>query len=467
MFRSFFALLASTCCISAWAAESLNTKIHNQYNSLRALGMGNAFTAVADDYSLLFYNPAGLARKKTGEIQFSLVGAGVSDKTTKIVKDIDDASKSGTTESEKAQAISDALEPYYGAPLGARVQAIEFFWVRPNWGIALLPLDLTIDIGVHRQLGPALDLNIKKDTTIAYGYGGYLTNTLAAGITAKFIHRDSVEQAVSALELASDSNILSTNRFKEGTNIDFDLGFMWSPRWFSKDPVIEKEKDDDDAADDADEATPSAKVGKAKVKNQRSIASEEQPAEEKIEDLELTDQEEKPAEPPPKPIKKKAHAKAKKKEKSSSENLAIHDPLTFSLVVRNVISENFSKSTAINKDAVEAPAKNPRVVDVGANYEFAKWGGLTLRTTLDFRNLMHPNTTFKKSTHAGLEIDYSPNGWFKTQLRGGLNQMYYTAGATFLFGILEIDAVTYGEEVGTTTTSIENRVYAAKVGFNF
>lgn len=86
---------------------------------------------------------------------------------------------------------------------------------------------------------------------------------------------------------------------------------------------------------------------------------------------------------------------------------------------------------------------------------------------LDFRDLMHPEYTFNKSLHAGLEFDYSPSGWFKTQLRGGINQMYYTAGVTLLLGIVNIDAVTYGEEVGTKSTKLENRVYAAKVGMNF
>lgn len=440
-----------------FAADSLNTTIHNQYNSFRALGMGNAFTAVADDYSLLFYNPAGLAKKKKGEIQFTIAGAGVSAKTTKLVKDIDDASKSATTESAKAQAISDALEPYYGVPLGGRVQALEFFWVRPNWGIALLPLDLTIDIGVHRQLGPALDLNIKKDTTIAYGYGTHITDTLAAGATFKFIHRDSVEQAVSALELASDSDILSSKRFKEGTNLDFDLGFMWSPHWFTK--SVSKETDQTD--------TPPAETieKKRKVQSEEIVEAKDDPAVELV----LTDEEPKPVEKP-KPIEKSkvvAKNKKKKKEIAKSKETTNDEPLTFSLVVRNVVSAAYTKSTMINKDALEAPSNNPRVVDIGSNYEFARWDGLTFRATLDFRNLMHPNSTFRKSTHAGFEMDYSPNGWFKSQLRAGLNQMYFTAGATFLFGILEIDAVTYGEEVGTTTSNIENRVNAIKVGMNF
>jgi hypothetical protein len=38
----------------------------------RALGMGNAYTGVASDYSALFWNPAGLAQARYGEFSFGL-----------------------------------------------------------------------------------------------------------------------------------------------------------------------------------------------------------------------------------------------------------------------------------------------------------------------------------------------------------------------------------------------------------
>ncbi|MCB0343255.1 MAG: hypothetical protein KDD59_13500, partial [Bdellovibrionales bacterium] len=52
----------------AGAADVLDFSIHQEYTSTRALGMGNAFSAVAEDYNALFYNPAALARRKDGNL---------------------------------------------------------------------------------------------------------------------------------------------------------------------------------------------------------------------------------------------------------------------------------------------------------------------------------------------------------------------------------------------------------------
>jgi hypothetical protein len=48
----------------------------------RALGMGNAYSGVASDYSALFWNPAGLAQMRYGEFSFGLSYLGVRDTST-------------------------------------------------------------------------------------------------------------------------------------------------------------------------------------------------------------------------------------------------------------------------------------------------------------------------------------------------------------------------------------------------
>jgi hypothetical protein len=438
---------------NVFAAESLNTKVHNQYQSLRAMGMGNAFTTVADDYTALLYNPAVLAKKKRGEIQFTLAGVGISSQTTTIMKDISDAEKNATGDAAKATAISNALDQYYGKPLGGRVQALEIFWVRPNWGLALIPVDLSLDMTVNRQLGPALDLNIKKDTTLAYGYGKNVSPTLSAGLLGKIIHRDSVEQAVAALELATNSNVLSRERFKEGITADLEFGLLWAPEFTKK--IITKK------------STVPADDLKIEIKPEET-KPEEPKRDPQSEDLAKTDSTPASADTTVaekiEPAKETAALVVAASDDVKTETV---NPLLVSFVARNLISADFSKSTLINKDATTAPSKIPRVIDIGVGYDLTTLGDLKLRLTAEAKNLLHPNTTVRKSSHAGFEVDYSPGSWFKTQFRAGINQMYFTAGLTLLLGVVEIDAVTYGEEVGTSSTNVENRVNAVKVGFNF
>lgn len=514
--KLFFAFIYFTSQMSH-AAESLSTKIHNQYQSLRAMGMGNAFTTVSDDYSALMYNPAALALKKRGEIQFSLAGAAFAPNTMNLAKDVSDAEKSTTDETGKIIAISDALDKYYGKQLGGRVQAAEIFWVRPKWGIAILPLDLSLDLSVNKQFGPALDMNVKKDTTIAFGYGTEVYKDIYAGATLKGIHRDSIEQTVPATEFATNSNILNEERFQEGIAFTTEIGFLWVPTFkktIKKISQPQEEKTEDlqvelkpteskpselekEILDLEKTKTPENKNSDSVPQSQdatRTVQSEPtsmDPSQPAVQTTDLTPAETNPTALPEvvkeasqennnaelKKVdtttdqKEKTTQKTKKVTPSVSEETTESDeiskPLSVSFVARNGLSTKFSKSTMINKKATEAPSDLKFTADVGAGYNILSWGDLILRSTVEYKNMFHTFSTLKKSSHVGLELDYSPGTWFETQFRVGLNQMYYTAGLTLLLGVLEIDAVTYGEEVGTSSTSIENRVYAAKIGFNF
>ena len=442
-----FYFLLSVFVGTAAHSQALNSKIHNQYNSIRAMGMGNAFTAVADDYSLLFYNPAGFGFKKNGEVQFSLFGLGLGNKITQLAKDISDAEKSSTLEADKINAISAVMDKYYGNPFSARMQVVELFWVRPNWGFALLPVDLSVDIGINKQVGPALDLDLKKDTTFAFGYGQKLDDELSVGGTIKAIHRGSVAQSIPVLELAANSDVLSSKRFKEGLSIDLDLGVMYKPRWFgtneSRKPAQVTPKKEEET-----EVTADAKTENLGLQvNENDPKKDQTATDAKIEDTNIKKQIEKV---------------------DDKDEVEYNTPLTLSAVARNVFGGNFAKTKFLNKDAVDAPERNPFVIDLGSAYEVWSYGGQTLKTTLDARDLLHPsNNTMLKGLHLGVEYDFSPSGWLKAQARAGINQGYFTAGFSFLLGVLTIDAVTFGEEVGTSTTKVESRMYALKLGFGF
>ena len=451
---------------SVFAGNSLSTKIHNQYVSLRALGMGNAFTAVADDYTLIMYNPAGFAKKKNNEIQFTLLGAGGAKDTVNFAKEVKDASDTQGSDTDKANAISDVLEEYYGKNLGGRVQAAELFWIRKHWGFALLPVDLSLDITVDNQLGPTIDLNVIKDSTLAIGGGGDINKELSWGVTLKGIHRLQVSEKLIAVQLATEPDLVSADRASEGFALDADVGFLYSPSWFSKSVT---------------KRVPAQASSTTKVKKSKARVEEVKPVTVGADGLSLTiDGASETAKVATKTEGASATAEvasgttevvAEEPKKEESKLVDVVEetyPLTFSFVARNVIGSKFSKQKLVNKEATEAPDKLPQVFDIGSQYEFATFGSLTLRAMVDFKNLNHPQaTTTVKTAHAGLEFDYSPSGWFKAQFRGGMNQGYYTAGTTLLLGIFNIEAATYGEEVGTATNKAENRVYAAKLGMNF
>ena len=377
-------------------------------------------------------------------------------------------------------------------------------------------MDLTVDMSINRQLGPAIDLNIRGDSTLAFGYGDAISKTIDAGITAKYVHRVAVEQSVSALELATDSNVLSENRFKEGTAFDFDLGFMYTPDWFNvaveSKPVPPKvevpqipdpEKPEVKKSDDAKAADEKpADPADVKKEEERKPQSEEAAVVAPADATAAAPTDKKPADAAlgsvilgePKP-EAKADAKAvpektaeeKNKDAAKTEN-KVEDakateevksldtavksnqekyPLKFSFVVHNVIAGEFSLAKSVNKNATDVPTKNPRVIDVGTQYLLTDMEDFKIRAMVDFQNILHPEITLTKSFHTGLEFDYSPSGWFRSQFRVGINQMYYTAGATLLLGVLNLEVATYGEEVGTDAAKIENRVLAAKLGLNF
>jgi hypothetical protein len=141
---------------------------------------------------------------------------------------------------------------------------------------------------------------------------------------------------------------------------------------------------------------------------------------------------------------------------------------TFGAVVRNVGEVGFGQSLKLlNKQKTEAPEKMYRVLDIGTKWEYpALWifGG---RGVLDVRDIGHPNFNWKKGTHVGFEFDWSVANWWKGQYRVGFSQGYYTAGASALLGVFNLDAVTYADNVGTYNSPRESRLYMVRLNMNF
>lgn len=213
------------------AREAVNFNTHRQYISPRAAGMGGAFAAVADSYEALFYNPAGLATLTEGQVHLFLKGA-ADPKVLDFIDDIDKASNHPTDSEEK---VAEVIAENYGNIYGLRAPSLGGFYARPGWGMAFIPADMTLDLGLNQLTGPAINMYAVQDTTLAFGLAKEVPvgggDRLFLGATAKGIYRMNVDKLVTVLDLVLDSDLVDVSMAKEGFTVDFDVGVLYLPEW--------------------------------------------------------------------------------------------------------------------------------------------------------------------------------------------------------------------------------------------
>lgn len=221
-------LLWTQYCLADY--DGISYRIHQQYQSPRALGMGNAFVAVANDYSALFYNPAGLAFREDHELNLSF-GVGATTDFSTFSKDIADASATQGSETDKQNAVFSAIQKQYGKSFGGRFTGPNGIWVGPGWGIGFIPLDLSIELTPNQPV--SISSTLYMDTTFGFGWADTFKDIenakVAWGVTGKIINRGYFSKSVDAIELAADSNLVKTSDLKEGYFVDADIGFLYKP----------------------------------------------------------------------------------------------------------------------------------------------------------------------------------------------------------------------------------------------
>lgn len=228
----FFVSFMFLGIFAAQAQEGIHTRIHHHYQSIRALGMGDAFTAASDDYAAIFYNPAFLARREEFQVNMAMGIAG-SKSFSDFNTDASEAGKVTGTEEQKFTAYANLLQKYYGKNFMLRASLFEGAFVRHKYGFALLPADLTIEYKIHNQAAPALNARLFADSTAAFAYGddihGVLPGRFSWGTTLKFVNRVYLNKQVNAANLAADSKTFSKEELREGYGIDGDVGFLYTP----------------------------------------------------------------------------------------------------------------------------------------------------------------------------------------------------------------------------------------------
>lgn len=223
-------LLACLIFISQSDAAVVDFKIHEQFVSPRVMGMGGAFSAVADDHTALFYNPAGLARREDGRVNLYLLKGTIGGDILGLMKNVGDASEGASP----VDAIGNVLQELYGSSYHGRISMLGGFWVRPNWGIAFIPFDTSLDMYIRRQMGPQINLVARQDSTLVYGWGRdfdwFGKHRFSLGASAKVLNRFYYGDGLQGMDLADDSNIMKTSDMSEGLTADIDVGTLFTPR---------------------------------------------------------------------------------------------------------------------------------------------------------------------------------------------------------------------------------------------
>jgi hypothetical protein len=214
----YFLSVAATSTVFAAQSEYL----HDTYISTRVQGMGGAYIGLADDYNALFLNPAGLARLEEGEINLDLqFGA-----TPSILNFANDLTGAGS-DPTKLQTV---LQSNFGSHFGSRV-GLGGTWVRPKFGLAIMPLDLTVQADIRGAAGLTVGVQAYQDTVVQFGYAWNFneSKSFSFGLSPKFVYRAYFEKSLSLLDLATSTTLFRPSDAQEGMTVDADVGFLYTP----------------------------------------------------------------------------------------------------------------------------------------------------------------------------------------------------------------------------------------------
>lgn len=198
------------------------------YQGIRPLGMGGAFTAVADDENAMFYNPAGLNRiKRYGRFELLNPTVEVSTKTIEFFQDLQDVADA-QTDSEQATLATEFLDKWLGEHVHMRAAVFPNLTVH-NFGIGVLGQGV-FDGEVHNPAGSnALRVRAGYDVAgLVSGAMGFSPagSALRVGLTGKFIRRELLDQSYTVNDLVQQDGIDLDRDSVDGSGFGLDLGVM-------------------------------------------------------------------------------------------------------------------------------------------------------------------------------------------------------------------------------------------------
>lgn len=214
---------------TAFGAQSFY--IHQPYISARLAGRGMVATSMTDSYETVFFNPAGLARFESGELNLG-IQAGVTPTLLTFSSDL-------TAAGSNASNLTNVLINNMGNHYASRVQ-LGGVLARPSWGLAFIPVDVTLEADIAATAGASIGVQAFQDSTLQFAKGWNLNDdkSFNIGIAPKIVYRAYIDKVVNAFDLVQSTNLLQPSDAQEGMAVDMDFGMLYTFKipeegWFS------------------------------------------------------------------------------------------------------------------------------------------------------------------------------------------------------------------------------------------
>jgi hypothetical protein len=209
-------LLAAFLLCVAGAAPAQN--YFPNYERVRPLGMGGAFTAVADSEDAAFYNPAGLNNLTEGRVTLFNPTVEVSRDAISAVGDWRDVNTDNEVQ------IADFLKNRIGTPEHFRFQLTPGY-ARRTFAFYLLG-NANLDARVRDRANPVADVVGVGDAggQVSFAYG-FKEGLVKVGATARVIHRWSVVKGYTPRDFLDNTFDIGDDA-KTGTGFGGDLGVL-------------------------------------------------------------------------------------------------------------------------------------------------------------------------------------------------------------------------------------------------
>lgn len=212
------------------------------YKSVRAMGMGGAFTAVGGTTDSVFYNPATLTNMPGFKLDILTPTIGIGSNVIDFINDMADAfdvgdiNGDGDTSDDRLKYVNNVLAKYRGDNMHLNIY---------NWtGVGVHIKKVAVAVGglasvrmdavAHQGFGSNGFLEVNADFIggVAGGVGYQVNEDLSVGVGLKVLHREALIHNFTAREIADNQDrigdYIKDDLRKSGAGVGIDAGVMFN-----------------------------------------------------------------------------------------------------------------------------------------------------------------------------------------------------------------------------------------------